>query len=137
MDLKLVRSEFGEDGIFGQLFRTDNNSQIAFTLEHAYQQPDGTWKPKLPDGTYVCVRGMHQLASMKTPFETFEITNVPGHTNILIHVGNFDKDSEGCVLIGLHRDTTMILNSKMAFGSFMELENGVNQFMLTVETKTT
>lgn len=133
MDLRLVRTEFGEHGVFGTLLDINGN-QIAFTLEHSYQQPDSTWRSKLMDGTYICVRGQHQLANMTHPFETFEITNVPGHTNILIHVGNYNDDSEGCVLVGLHRDTAMILNSRMAFGKFMDLENGSDKFTLTVSS---
>ncbi|PXY01417.1 hypothetical protein DF185_07995 [Marinifilum breve] len=34
---------------------------------------------------------------------TFEIKNVPNRTNILIHKGNFNTNTLGCVLLGLDK----------------------------------
>lgn len=108
------------------------------TLEHPYSvNPDSqvgatVWGPKLPPGQYRCVRGMHELAGMAHPFETFEVTNVPGHTNILIHRGNFASDSSGCILIGLSRDQSMITRSREAFSLFMTIQDGTKEFQLTV-----
>lgn len=136
MNLKLKRIDYFTDGIFGEL-SDDKGHKIASTLEHAYDSGHGggSYKPKLPNGTYNCVRGMHQLHDSK-PFETFEITNVPGHKGILLHIGNFNKDSEGCVLLGTEQTNTgkfhMIAHSKAAFQRFMDLQKGVDKFTLTV-----
>lgn len=109
------------------------DSDIVFTtLEHAYQNPDKSYSPKIPHGTYTCVRGMHQLAHMAHPFETFEITGIVGHTNILFHVGNFNADSEGCVLLGQGLGNQMIIGSKVAFDTFMASLSGVDSFTLEV-----
>jgi len=132
MDMFLKRNAAVAEGIFGSL-STAGGTHLFATLEHAYEQPDGTYAPKLPPGTYACVRGQHQLAHMAQPFTTFEITGVPGHTNILFHVGNYNEDSEGCVLVGAVRSDNMITHSKMAFEAFMDLQSGVDQFNLTVE----
>lgn len=139
MNLKLTRTDFLASGIFGTL-ESDDKKIALLTLEHAYPFiPDGssastTYKPKLPPGVYKCVRGMHRLESMPIPFETFEITGVVGHTNILYHVGNFNSDSSGCVLLGLSRDSNLgIFKSRIAFQSFMELQKGIDTFTLTVQ----
>ncbi len=132
----LTRSCFDKDGIFGNL--TCNEASFGcVTLEHSYQNPDGSYSPKTPAGTYTCKRGTHQLAHMTAPFETFEVENVPGHTNILIHVGNFNKDSEGCILVGkavTHDDdgVKFITNSKDTFLSFLGLLSGVDELTLTI-----
>jgi hypothetical protein len=138
MNITLKRNEYIKDGIFGELL-DENNYSFCVTLEHAYQQDDATYAPKLSPGTYDCVRGLHQLEHMTTPFETFEITNVPGHTNILFHVGNYNNDSEGCVLLGtktgvsvINPPVQMILNSKVAFNNFVTLQQSINNFTLTV-----
>lgn len=129
--MKLVRSEYRPDGIFGQL--TDAKGHpICHTLEHSYNN-----LPKLPPGQYICVRGMHKLHSTPDPFETFEITGVPGHGNILFHWGNYNKDSDGCVLLGdapvtMPNGEKMIPNSKAAFAKFMKDLTGIKEFMLTV-----
>ena len=75
MNLTLKNTDFSDDGIFGVLLDEAGN-QIAVTLQHAYEQVDGKFSPKIPAGTYECVRGKHQLAGMTEPFETFEITGV-------------------------------------------------------------
>lgn len=130
MDLKLKREKHQEDGIFGIL--VDKRGKVlAYTLEHSYDL-----KPKLPNGTFKCVRGMHCLKGGK-PFETFEITGVEGHTGILFHTGNWNKDSSGCVLLGdairESRQGEMITNSKVTFADFMDLQKNVNEFTLIVE----
>lgn len=137
MNLTLRNNDFRPDGIFGILI-DDNNNEICKTLQHSYQQPDKSYAAKVPPGTYRCVRGQHQLAHMTSPFTTFEITGVTGHTNILFHVGNYNNDSEGCVLLGmsiapsLTMNCEMLLNSKKAFEIFMDLQKSVNEFELTV-----
>lgn len=127
----LTRNTSEESGIYGTLFYDDGHV-LGETLEHSYLQPDGSYQPKVPRGDYICVRGMHRLAGMDHEFETFEITGVPGHTNILFHPGNFNKDSEGCVLLGEERNGDMITKSRDTFVKFMGLLDTVQQFTLNV-----
>lgn len=130
-----MRTDFLSTGIFG-LLSADHSAWQCFTLEHAYQdfnQNPPEWVSKLPAGIYLCKRGMHQLTGMKAPFETFEITNVPGHSEILFHMGNFNDDSAGCVLLGGNRQGDQsISHSIVTFNSFMNLLEGINAFELTV-----
>jgi hypothetical protein len=134
--MNLIRTEFREDGIFGHLL-DDKGQSIAMTLEHAYQQPDGSWAPKIYDGQFICVRGPHRLNGMTADFETFEITGVKGHEGLLFHAGNFDKDSSGCILLGEDIVTQadgseMVTNSRATFAKFMNGLDGVTEFLLTV-----
>jgi hypothetical protein len=154
MDLVLIRKEFRKDGIFGELLIEKNGELLAHTLEHAYEKPaphqpskysgidsvavSGEYAPKLIEGSYTCVRGMHRLKSMVKKFETFEITKVPGHTGILFHIGNFNEDSSGCVLLGHSviensgNGIKMIGGSREAFNRFMRLQGEEREFTLTV-----
>lgn len=43
------------------------------------------------------------------------LEKVPGFDGVLIHVGNYPKDTEGCLLVGLEKGNDMILKSKSAF----------------------
>lgn len=131
--MNLIRNSFEESGIFGTL--TDDQGNSYATLEHAYLQPDGSYAPKTPPGTYTCQKGMHTLEHHPIPFEAFEITNVPEHSNILIHIGNYNKDSEGCVLIGSEKSGDMIINSKISFQQFMNLLKNSDSFTLTISDK--
>ena len=128
--MRLKRVDSNEHGIFSILM--DNHNNVFATLEHAYAQSDNTYKPKIPNGTFKCIRGQHQLHS-GPPFSTFEITGVVGHSNLLFHKGNTDKDSEGCVLVGSQRIANTVVASRVAFELFMDCLDGINEFTLTVE----
>lgn len=121
----LTRTRFTEQGIFGEL--TTDGRFLGVTLEHSFQ-----CEPALPEGEYVCVRGLHRLEGMTSGFETFEITGVPGHSGILFHVGNYNRDSKGCVLLGERALDTMILESEKSFQAFMASLSGVDRFPLVV-----
>jgi hypothetical protein len=138
MNLKLNRTAAREDGIFGVLL-DDAGHTVAFTLERAY--PDGSgWAAKVASGVYICVRHPPN----RLPYTTFMLTNVPPFQGqpvdgILIHIGNYNKDSIGCILLGesvagipSQLGADMLINSKKTFQSFMNLQNGIDEFTLTV-----
>lgn len=133
--LTLTHKLFRPDGIFSEL-RDDQGNLLAETLEHAYEVEPGVWRPKIPNGTYQCWLGDHLLHGMTEPFETYEITGVPGHSNLLFHWGNFDQDSEGCVLVG--RDLVQtpkkfwIDNSRLTFAALMKALEGRQGVTLVV-----
>ena len=138
MDLTLTRLQCRPDGVFSDL-RTLSGELIAQCLEHGYSAAGlvDCWVPKIPPGEFKCVRSMHRLHGMSEDFETFEVTDVPGHSNILFHWGNYNKDSDGCILLGKSIErapdqTQMITNSRETFARFMTLQDGVQEFMLTV-----
>ena len=138
MNCTLIRDTYEESGIFGKLL-DDKNDLLAVTLEHAYIQPNNTYTPKVSAGVYICKKGQHQLAHMTQPFTAFELQDVPGHTNILIHKGNYNQDSEGCILLGAtiyssNKDQKMITSSAPTFNKFMVLQTG-DEFTLTVKDK--
>lgn len=138
MHLILTHDEFAQDGVFGRLV-TEIDDELAVTLEHVYLHPEGNVvSNKIPVGSYECVRGQHLLHGMPQSFTTFEVMGVPGHTGILFHWGNYNKDSDGCILLGQSialqpNGERMITNSRATFEKFMELQAGVDSFQLTVK----
>ena len=128
MDFKLTRNDIDETGVYGILSDSLGN-EFCVTLEHSFQQADGSYAPKVPAGTYTCIRRL----SPKFGFEVFMLQNVPGASFIEIHVGNYNADSDGCILLGTMRTGDMIANSKQAFWKFMTTQDGLNQFTLVIE----
>lgn len=131
MNLALTRKEFKKTGVYGEL-RDEHDALIAVTLEHVYQV-NGLWTPKVAPGTYNCVRH----APNKLPYETFMLENVPDFqgkpvSGILLHCGNYNKDSEGCILVGLSVVSDMIAHSRAAFATLMHLQQGLDHFKLTI-----
>jgi hypothetical protein len=138
MNLHLKRVEYRSDGIFGDLLDESGNL-VAHTLEHAYPAlgPYASWTAKVAVGTYECVRhAPHRLR-----YETFLLKDVPDFRGkpvegILIHCGNFGKDSEGCILLGESvtelAGLKMVARSKDAFARFMAFQHGCNEFQLII-----
>lgn len=145
MNLTLTRKQYRSDGIFSDLLTDEGPVLLAQTLEHSYSQggsstdPSPTeYFPKILKGKYQCIRSLHRLHGMDHDFETFEVTGIEGHEGLLFHWGNFNKDSEGCILVGerivrSEDQTQMITNSRQAFERFMRLQEKVEEFMLTVD----
>ena len=140
MKFVLTRKDAGKNGIFGEL-RNEKFELEAYTLEHAYDDGAGCFVPKVAAGKYTCQRGEHLLDHMTTPFSTFMLLNVPDFqgkkvSGILIHWGNFNKDSNGCILVGesiaYSIDGKMITNSKAAFKEFMEKTEGLDTIELEI-----
>jgi hypothetical protein len=134
MDLTLQRTQYRPDGIFSEV--TDVDGPVMVTLEHAFPNGQGDFLPKIPPGVYACVRGLHRLDGMTEDFETFEVSGVAGHSGLLFHWGNWNKDSDGCILTGegygASSSGEMVTNSRATFEKFVALQNGVDSFQLEV-----
>lgn len=122
----LVRNSFTRDGIFGVLL-DDLNNIICYTLEHAFPTSDG-YLPAMIDGVYTCQRRL----SPHFGYDVFEVLNVPNHSYIELHRGNYNIDSDGCVLLGEQVEGAMITNSEIAFNAFMARQTGIDTFQLNV-----
>lgn len=63
----------------------------------------------IPDGRY----RLHLYNSPKHGADTIELVAVPGFEHVQVHVGNWPKDTEGCLLPGTGRDLKqhMVLHS--------------------------
>jgi len=94
-----------EDTTISQVFV--RGKFACFGLEDEFRLEKLVGETRIPAGTYrLGIRrhgGMH--GRYKKRFGIFhrgmiEILNVPGFTDILIHCGNYDKDTAGCLLVG-------------------------------------
>lgn len=141
----LKYDSFLKYGIFGHFQFAEDHVPFCETLSHAYPI-EGTYQPIVLPGTYTCIRGMHKLQD-GIPFETFEITGIAGHSGLLFHPLNFNKDSHGCTGLGASRvrydsnkdgkitelDEEMITASRVTFNAWMARLAWVNSFTLHVE----
>ena len=58
-----------------------------------------------------------QVCNGKVP----RLLNVKGFEGILIHAGNTDKDSAGCLLVGLNKVKGQVINSRETFKELYKL----------------
>ena len=102
------------------LYDSMHNTLLRFdTLELSYDN-NKRGKSCIIPGLYVVNR--------KTSYrhgKCFELQNVLGRDNILIHKGNFNSDTKGCILIGngfkdINQDFQVdVLNSKIAMDNLL------------------
>lgn len=111
MKLELFRFAKRKGYTLGLLFDVTDNiggeKFLCFTLEDEYRTVKIPKETCIPDGLYnIILRnygGHHNRYSTKFPSihqGMLQLENVEGFTNILIHIGNTVKDTEGCILVG-------------------------------------
>lgn len=92
---------------------------FCFTLEDFRREPGEPKVPGetcIPEGDYELLIGWSDRFQRDMP----RVQNVPGFKGILLHWGNFPKDTLGCVLVGLSRGTDEIGESRKAFAALFE-----------------
>lgn len=65
----------------------------------------------IPEGRYQVVIAFSPRFKRLLP----RLLNVPGFDGVLIHIGNYPRDTEGCVLPGMIPSKDCVLASKTAF----------------------
>ena len=106
MKLDVVRTQFGKDATNGMLFV--NGVFEAFTLEDEVRDVKVAGEAAIPLGEYEIkfrtVGGFHTKYTSRygAAFHKgmLELQSVPGFQYILIHTGNTDEHTAGCLLIG-------------------------------------
>lgn len=107
MFLELVRFSDKNDSTLGILVESlyDRKDFICFTLEDTYREEKITGETRVPCGVYpIELRdyGGHHERYKSKPYHKgmLEIKDVPKFKDVLIHIGNYIADTEGCILVG-------------------------------------
>ena len=105
MKLQVVRTQFGKDATNGLLFV--NGVFECYTLEDQYQAVKVLHESCVPEGTYDIkfrtVGGFHERYKKKygnAHYGMLHLQDVPNFTYILIHAGNTDEHTSGCLIVG-------------------------------------
>ena len=81
---------------------------FCYSLEPATPIPAGSYKGSI-------VISPEWTAKRGYPFKLVLLQDVPGHTGIEIHIGNFPRDTKDCTLVGMGRLPDELVNSETAF----------------------
>ena len=122
--LLLIRDSFSDKAVIGKLYL--NSEFYGHTLELAWKDNQKRVSC-IPKGVYE-VKKRHTQKS-KYKYEHLHILDVPDRELILMHIGNYPKNSKGCILLGNTRALNFVGESRKAFynlmydlGSFEEIE---------------
>lgn len=104
MKIRVTRLKSNDDATLS-VVELDDKFQC-FALEDEYRENKVPAETRIPSGTYeVQLRtegGFHQRYKDKFDFHkgVLQVMDVPGFEYILIHIGNTDEDTAGCLIIG-------------------------------------
>ena len=125
-----------KEAMYG-IFLDELKRPFAVTLEHPWKQ-NAPFISCIPTGEYIC----KPYSSAKYP-NTWQICDVKDRDFVLIHWGNFLKDTQGCIIVGekfqdLNNDGIMdIAESKNTanhgFLEFMKKTKGLTELKLVIE----
>ena len=108
MKLEVIRFNKGEDSTNGILFDVTNERKfLCYTLEDESRKQKVYGETCIPEGKYrINFRaegGYHAKYSKRFAdihMGMLEVCDVPNFKYILIHCGNTDEDTAGCLLVG-------------------------------------
>ena len=116
MKLEVLRFSSGEDSTSGLLFDISNGREfLAYTLEDEYRDSKKYGETRIPAGTYKIQ--LRTVGGFHTKYSTrfydihkgmLHIIDVPGFDFILIHCGNTDEHTHGCLLVGDTQNNNMV-----------------------------
>lgn len=125
MDLTILR--LTDDGTETQGVFVAAGKAFAVSLERPWLDN----KPEIsciPAGTYLCKRRWSDHFQR----EVFEISDVPGRTNILIHPANLVTQLEGCVAIAEKYMGDQVQESGEAFEKLMTMFKDKDSFWVSI-----
>ena len=115
MQLEVVRFSSESDSTNGLLFDITGGKRkfLAYTLEDEYRKEKVMHETRIPAGTYeitlrtvggFTVKYAERYGDMHKGM--LWVRNVPGFEYILIHTGNTDEHTSGCLLLGDTHDVS-------------------------------
>lgn len=130
MLLRLKRKYYTNKSTIGELYF--GNQFFCYTLEDKVRE-DGVKIPgetAIPEGDYSIVLTQSERFNKIMP----RLLSVPDFQGILIHPGNNDRNTEGCILVGYHRGKDEIGESKAAFNDlFARIQAAVQHEAIAIE----
>lgn len=115
----LQRKKQGTSSTLGEFLTPDDKKHICFSLEDEKREVKVMAETRIPAGKFLMTLihyGKHD-AQYKEKFKDMPdfhkgiilLNNVPNFSSILIHIGNSEADTAGCLLTGL--DYTFVANN--------------------------
>lgn len=125
IDNVYVNGKYICDAIEDKDYGWDKNTPLSTIQSIKAKNPSKTAIPKgkyqvtldIVSPKYGKVTYYKNLCGGKVP----RLLNVPGFDGILIHKGNTEKDSAGCIIVGYNTIKGMVTNSWKAFESLYKL----------------
>ena len=110
VNLLLIRDTFTKESTIGKLFI--NGESFCDTLENPYINNERNISC-IPEGQYK-VRLRLPRESATRNYLHLLVQDVPNRDFILVHIGNYPSQTQGCILVGNGRQQDVVENSRLA-----------------------
>jgi hypothetical protein len=110
VNLLLIRDTFTKESTIGKLFI--NGESFCDTLENPYINNERNISC-IPEGQYK-VRLRLPRESATRNYLHLLVQDVPNRDFILVHIGNYPSQTQGCILVGNGRKQDIVENSRLA-----------------------
>ena len=110
VNLLIIRDTFTEKSTIGKLFI--NGENFCDTLENPYINNERNISC-IPEGQYK-VRLRLARESATRDYLHLLVQDVPNRKWILVHIGNYPSQTQGCILVGNGREHNAVNNSRLA-----------------------
>ena len=120
MDLVVLRYSSQKDstnGLFFDVVDSDLNF-LCYTLEDENRDSKVLGETRIPDGVYQL--GLRKVGGFNSRYSVrfkdihdgmIEVKDVPNFSNILLHCGNTDEDTGGCLLLGDSQENNILISN--------------------------
>jgi len=115
MNLTLIRKTFTDKSTIGELLI--DGKFFCHTLEDIVREVKIPGQTAIPYGSYEVIINYSNHFKKMMPL----LMNVPGFEGVRIHIGNMNKDTRGCLLLGYTKGADFIGQSSKAFTDFIPL----------------
>ena len=105
-----------------------NGSCLLYTLEDPIRKVKIPGQTAIPAGKYSVILDHSPKFNRILPL----VLEVPNFTDIRIHVGNWPRDTEGCILVGMTRTRDFIGHSGAALAKLMQYLDTASDITLEV-----
>ena len=121
MKLRVIRYYSADDYTLGMLLdETSGRKFLAYTLEDEHREVKVAGETRIPAGTYNIT--LRKVGGFQSKYSTkygsmhkgmLWVRDVPGFEYILIHTGNTDEHTAGCLLVGNTSDYKGVIGSSV------------------------
>ncbi|WP_081295268.1 DUF5675 family protein [Gilliamella sp. Choc4-2] len=114
--MELTRLKTSEHSTFGKLQLP--SGMVLSTLELPWKDNQRQISC-IPASIYQC-----DIVNSPKFGRVYQVKDVPNRSHILIHAGNWTKDTQGCILVGMSNNDTQLFESRKALNLLMNELNG-------------
>lgn len=109
--MKLTRLKTNLNGTFGKIQLP--SGKVLSTLELQWKDNQRQISC-IPAATYQC-----DMVNSPKFGRVYQVKDVPNRSHILIHAGNWIKDTSGCILVGMSNNDSQLFESRKALALLM------------------